>query len=145
MAGTIAMLNAGGGTVLTFAADSSAASRYELISAGETGARRRRDVATSPYVDYEAEINSVRDALTYQLVVRCVGTSTADCRALRDALTAAAEQSTWQLHVTLDGVTDAYACHAADWQLNAGPASSETGLLLGYRVEVTLTIPAKRS
>ena len=139
VAGDVTLQDSGGGTVLTFNTDPKPAGGYELVAFDEAGQRRRRDVATSPYVDGAAEITSVRDELRVSLTVRIVGTSTADCRTKRDALLAAAEARRWGLVVELDGTTDEYDCYAADWS-----ATRPTAYLLSYRTEVTLDIPARR-
>jgi hypothetical protein len=77
---------------LTFEAQPVPAPSYLILEGTGPGAMtRRRDVVTSPWVDGETEVASVRGAATYTVVVQCVGTSWSNACVLADAVLAQAD------------------------------------------------------
>jgi hypothetical protein len=128
-----------GVTVLTFDGTLKPAGGYEIEAAGTGQVRRRRDVATSPYVNGVAEISSVRDEERYTLIVRVIGTTMGDCFDRVEDLTDAASARRWRLRVNMGGVIRSWDCYAADYQVE-----QPTAYLLSYRARVVLDIPVRR-
>lgn len=136
---TVDLQNSSGGTVLSFDGAPPVGAGYQLVTASEGELRRRRDVATSPYVHGAAEVASVLEEQRYDLVVLVVGSSTADVRSKREALIAAGTARRWRLSVTLDGQEEEWDCYAADVSIERPMA-----YLLSFREQVTLNIPVSR-
>ena len=113
-------------------------SGYELVTWGVTSRRRRRDVETSPYIDGEAEIQSVRDAWQYTLQVRCAGSTWANTKTLMANLVSTIEQDTYTLTETVAGGSTSYTCSAADLD---NPL--DLPMQVTNRWPATLTIPVK--
>lgn len=114
---------------------------YDLLGCGLSSIQRRRDTVTSPWVKGEAEIASVEGALTYDLVVQCVGTSWSSACTLATAVQTIAEMKAWTLVEVFDGHTESFACSAA--MVIDKPI--ERDLMINARRAVTLSIPVTRA
>jgi hypothetical protein len=117
------------------------AAGWELVDCGLTSIGRRRDVVTSPWVNDDVEVASVRAALKYQVKIRAVAASFGEASAMVADAVAAVEQTAWTLVEALDGHTETYACRAAE-TIDMPKAND---LVINARREMTITIPVRRA
>lgn len=98
----------------------------------------RRKLAESPFVHGAYEVGAVKDLVDGgTLGVDVVATTQAIIQTRVTTLLAAFSQSTYQLHVTLDGVAWAWTCMRADYSV--GVASDD--IRFGLAAPVTLRFP----
>lgn len=119
--------------------DVSAANGYELVSINMPERVWRRVVATSDDVEGNVEVQSVLDAATYEIVVRCKGANTGAVETLRSNLLTAFETRSWYLEVTIDGHTRTWKANRAD----SVTSTAEKMLLHAWMREVTLRVPVQ--
>lgn len=95
-----------------------------------------RNSVTSPFVDGAVTTYRTRQVLNEQITVEVLGENAYDCRVHLDDLITAVSQDSFTLTVIIAGVTYAYACEAADFQLAwSGPR------VMANQYQVQLTLP----
>lgn len=97
---------------------------------GETAVQRRRITATSPVIEGEYEVHSVRGNVTEQVPVWVYGATHAAVAANFAQLATLFSQGTFSIRVTLNNSRETWTCFSADYSLGRGQAYSHNGRAL---------------
>lgn len=95
------------------------ASVYEIVSIDPGQAIQRRTTASSPFVQGETLVSSVKEQTRLAMRIRVKGTSQATLESRTATLLAAFDQFHYEISVTIEGTVHRWACDAADF----GPVS----------------------
>jgi|SRR6184192_3654342 len=99
-------------------------------------AQWNRTQVTSPFLDGSVTTQRYRQTVNEQLGVEVLGASQADLQAKLSALLGAFFQDSFTITITVDGTAYAYACEAADYQVNwNGPR------FIAAQVQVVFSVP----
>jgi hypothetical protein len=116
----------------------SVANGYDIASIEFPERRWRRSVVEAEDVQGDVETQSVLSSATYQVVVRCKGSSSSNVETKLTNLLTAFENRVYLLEVTLDGVTKTWRANRAD-----SVTSAEKMVLHNFMREVTLRVPVQ--
>jgi hypothetical protein len=96
----------------------------------ETSVERRRIMASSPVIEGEFEIHSVRGNVTEQVPVWVYGATHAVVAANFAQLVTLFSQTTYQIRIRLNNSRETWTCFSADYSLGRGQAFSHNGRAL---------------
>lgn len=115
-------------------------SNYKIITVGPGTLEWQRQYASSIYVHGDYLVNAVKAQGTLPLAVRVKGTTQSQIDSNLAALCRALEQFTYQLTITLEGVTWTWQCDPADYGVDEKGEFSKFHRLAKQTV-VTAQIP----
>lgn len=98
--------------------------------------RRRTTAAPSPFVWGTTETSSVPDQSVNTIVMTAKATSESALIGYVSALTDAVEQSTYEMAMTINGVTYRWTCDPADWAV-----AFDESHLFTRKANITLIMP----
>lgn len=113
---------------------------YEIVSWSPGQTVWRRQTARSNYTHGETLVGAVKDSMRSLLLVRVGGATDAQMWSRIDALTAAFEQFSYQLTVTINGQVSTVRCEPADWTVGDSDSVQKYPLMARLQ-EVSLIVP----